>query len=239
MLPFDALSKPGSLLLVTDELASPADFLLHQLLAAHVKGRSDANCIIVSVSGDWVRWKAVASRSGINMAQKLEDKSIAFLDVSLEPGLQTPLASTSLRYILQAIQTTVEAMREGNTLVIVDDLATLEWMGYSFLEVNRLSRALVSCCGKTNVALVIRHHVVVPEEPDAILRTLLQLCVHHLEVRPLSSGKSGAVSGEVALHTRNTLDSPVRQIPRSHAIQYRLTEYHAVYFERGTGSMVL
>jgi hypothetical protein len=50
---------------------------------------------------------------------------------------------------------------------------------------------------QSNAALIIRHHVVKPGEPDELLRLLLQLCAYHVDVRPLSSGKSGAVSGEV------------------------------------------
>jgi len=36
-------------------------------------------------------------------------------------------------------------------------------------------------------------------EPDALFQLLLQLCSYHVEVRPLASGRSGAVSGEVHL----------------------------------------
>jgi len=62
------------ILLVTDELSAPADFVLHRTLAAHLKrpaqrnGSSDhagtrTRAIILSVSEDLGRWKAVASKS--------------------------------------------------------------------------------------------------------------------------------------------------------------------------------
>ena len=48
-----------------------------------------------------------------------------------------------------------------------------------------------------NVAFVVRHHVVDSSDPDDLQRHLLQLCTYHIEVLALSSGRSGAVSGEV------------------------------------------
>jgi hypothetical protein len=50
-----------------------------------------------------------------------------------------------------------------------------------------------------DAALVVRHHIVTPPEPDSLLQHLLQLCTYHIEVRPLASGRSGAVSGEVCI----------------------------------------
>jgi hypothetical protein len=52
---------------------------------------------------------------------------------------------------------------------------------------------------QSNAPLIIRHHVVTPDEPDDLLRHLLQICTYHMDVRPLSSGRSGAVSGEVSI----------------------------------------
>ena len=48
---------------ITDQLASPADFLLHQLLSEYVKCSPDAKCIIVSTAQDLAKWKAISSRS--------------------------------------------------------------------------------------------------------------------------------------------------------------------------------
>lgn len=101
-------------------------------------------------------------------------------------------------------------------MVIMDDIASLSWTGFSSLDLIRFSRAIRSLCLKvisicalinytlitlnqSHASLVIRYHVVTPSEPDEILRQLLQLCTYYMDVRPLSSGRSGAVSGEVSL----------------------------------------
>jgi hypothetical protein len=58
----ELLTSTGPVL-ITDQLASPGDFLLHQLLSEYVKNSPDGKCIIVSTSQDLARWKAISSRS--------------------------------------------------------------------------------------------------------------------------------------------------------------------------------
>ena len=45
--------------------------------------------------------------------------------------------------------------------------------------------------------LIIYYHVVAPGDPGDLFRRMQQTCTHHMDVRPLASGRSGAVSGEV------------------------------------------
>jgi hypothetical protein len=54
---------------------------------------------------------------------------------------------------------------------------------------------------QTKTTLLIRHHLIATSdaEPDDLFRQLLQICDYHLEVRPLSSGRSGEVTGEVGI----------------------------------------
>ncbi|KAI0048820.1 hypothetical protein FA95DRAFT_1490308 [Auriscalpium vulgare] len=243
MLNLNEFCSSRALVLITDELASPADFLLHQLVIGHLKGRPSNKCVVASPSGDLDRWKAVSLRSGIDVAQKLEDKSFAFL--SLGEAI-TPSTDGAEHVVLSAVLGSIREAVEGagtgqGVMVILDDTAILEWIGHSTAVITRFCRSLVSLCTRVNASLIIRHHVVNPEEPDPVLRTLFQLCSYHVEVRPLSSGKSGAVSGQqVAIHAGASLDSdPKREIPRGQALQYRLNDYNAVYFERGTGAAVL
>ncbi|KAF8829844.1 hypothetical protein HHX47_DHR2000267 [Lentinula edodes] len=88
---------------------------------------------------------------------------------------------------------------------------------------------------------------------DALFRSLHALCTYHMDIQPLSSGRSGVVSGQIALHqgpnfihqgpnststttstnTTSTKTSIVQTRPRSKALQYKLTDTFAVYFERG------
>ncbi len=60
--PTELLTSSGPIL-ITDQLASPGDFLLHQLLSDYVKSFSDGKCVIISTSQDVTKWKAISSRS--------------------------------------------------------------------------------------------------------------------------------------------------------------------------------
>ena len=104
---------------------------------------------------------------------------------------------------------------------------------------------------------MVRHHILNASEPDELFRHLLQLCTVHLEVRPLSSGRSTAVSGEVrivirmdttvgltreqiASHSGSAARKPrCDLVPQSSAVQYRLTDGGCVFFEKGTSPGIL
>ncbi|KIP06994.1 hypothetical protein PHLGIDRAFT_30238 [Phlebiopsis gigantea 11061_1 CR5-6] len=237
------LPPPGQILLVTDELASPADFILYRSLAAHFKGAAgkstSARCLVVSVSGNLAKWKAVLTKSNVNLTQLIASRSLVFLDVaSTHFTPEHDSAATSLRPIYDQIR---GALLEGeDTLVILDDLSSLEWIGTPGIEVARFTRAVCALCRKSNVMLVLRQHVITHGELDDLLRLLLQLCTYRVDVFPLSSGRSGSVSGQIALHLgAGRRETDFRPIPRSRALLYRLTDVSSIFFERGTGAGVL
>jgi hypothetical protein len=71
------------------------------------------------------------------------------------------------------------------------------------LRQGKSSIAFLSFCNSSGfvlqgaVSLVVRYHIAASDDLDSVLRILLQLSAYHIEVLPLSSGKSGSVSGEV------------------------------------------
>ena len=158
--------------MITDQLASPADFLLHQLLSEYVKSSPDAKCIIVSTAQDLAKWKAISSRSvsqrcsflraysclhlwstqGLNLTQKLDQGSIVFIDVPTQlPDLSPSDGGASLLPLFDLIRNSVERLKGAqNTLVVFDELATFEWIGYSALDISRFARALVAYCAKAS-----------------------------------------------------------------------------------------
>jgi hypothetical protein len=66
MFPPPQLPSPEQFLLVTDELAAPADFLLHRILGTHLKDAKRSKIVILSVSEGLARWKAIAAKSVSN-----------------------------------------------------------------------------------------------------------------------------------------------------------------------------
>jgi len=235
------------LLLITDELQAPSDFLLHRILNLRLKDSKRSRCLFLSVSEDIERIKSVAAKSSLNISQNARFK---FVDVHshVEPEVpEVPDQDTSsrdsrLRSIFDLVSTELRSGQdnEGKILVILDDIATLQWLGYSVLDLSRLCRALTALCLKESATLFIRHHVLNRSEPDPLFKHLLQLCSYHVEVRPLSSGRSGAVSGELCLHLGPVESKPSYPlITRSAALQYRLTDGGAIFFNKGTSEGVL
>lgn len=51
------------MLLISDELGAPGDFLLHRALASHLKDRKKTTAIVLSVAESLSRWKALAFKS--------------------------------------------------------------------------------------------------------------------------------------------------------------------------------
>ncbi|KAI0720905.1 hypothetical protein C8Q72DRAFT_788049 [Fomitopsis betulina] len=238
MFPPAELPLPRELLLITDELPSPADFLLHKLLADHLKHGS-ARCLILATLHDPARWKHIAAKSNANLDQHIASHRLAFIDV---PS-RLRSSDTTLRPLYDVVRTHLQTdvADEGHTLVILDDVSALEWIGYSVVELSRFLRALSALCRKHKAAFVIRHHIITPGDPDDLLRHLLRLASYHVDVRPLSSGRSGTVSGEIALHAGASRPpaAPIKLIPRSAAVQYRLTDTGATFFNKGTSASVL
>ena len=59
----ETLLSEEQFVLITDELAAPADFLLHRCLHSWLKDGASHKCILFSILGDFSRWKAIASKS--------------------------------------------------------------------------------------------------------------------------------------------------------------------------------
>ncbi|KAI0338225.1 hypothetical protein BDW22DRAFT_802252 [Trametopsis cervina] len=233
----------GDAVLVTDELASPADFILHANLAAHVKDSSrNSRCILISVTESLSRWITIGAKSNINVPSLLVNGTLVLLDIEAELQAAYDSAEPILRPVFDSLQVILadEASHSAHTLVILDDISALEWIGFSSQDVGYFARALCAACRKVNASLIIRHHVVTPGNPDDLLRLLLQLCTYRIDVFPLSTGRSGSVSGQIAiLPGPGRVGSAMKTITRSSAVLYRLTDSGSTFFERGTGAAVL
>lgn len=228
--------------MVTDQILSPADFQLHRMLASHFKDNKNAIGYVLSVSESYSRWKAIASRANVNIETLVQSQSLRFLD--LVPDLRSSTSpQESLRSSIRELRSLLQQQRHdvtGPSLVILDDISSLEWIGYPTDDLSQFCRALVALARKYNSPLVIRHHITTADAPDDLYRLLLQLCTYHIDVRPLSTGRSGAVSGEISLQSGpSNAATRVKTIPGHRAVQYRLTDTAAVYFEKGTGQVVL
>ncbi|KDQ19972.1 hypothetical protein BOTBODRAFT_183988 [Botryobasidium botryosum FD-172 SS1] len=252
------IPPPGHALVITDQLNSPAEFLLHRALAAHVKDIDKSRVVIVSVSRSFAHWKAIASKANLNLAQLSTSGRLTFIDAGPQLALYTLDSSpsdspenltpkSSLRPLFGQISsalthpspdsTSGEPTHGAQVMLIIDDISTLEWIGYPSTEIIRFYRAAHASCRKNAASLIALCHDHLPGQPSPLLRGLLARSHAHIEISSLESGRSGAVSGEISIHP--ILDSSIEPIQRRKALQYRLLDSGAIFFERGTGSGVL
>lgn len=108
---------------------------------------------------------------------------------------------------------------------------------------------------QSNAALIILYHTLSAADPPTsdVHRLLLETCTTHIDCRPLTSGRSGAVSGEVrcclrdrTFEFRNWYSQMItRRGPSSwgteppQLLQYRLTDASVVFFPKGTSTGVI
>ncbi|KAJ3986526.1 hypothetical protein F5890DRAFT_1407134 [Lentinula detonsa] len=237
-------------LLITDELPSPADFALCHCLVSHIKEKQNSSLrVVLSVSESLTRWQSILAKSNVNLSQQIAAKTFHFIDITSMALVQTDTDTDKLHgnpfhaLYEQISSLLVEGNRDLNpgALVILDDISSLEWIGFSTSDLLRLCRALRVLCLKNQATLIIRHHIVTPGELDPLFQHLHSLCTYHLDIQPLNSGRSGDVSGQIALHSGPNAfpQSAVKTRQRSAALQYRLTDGTAIFFERGSSRGVL
>ena len=131
----------------------------------------DAIYVVVSVSDDFARWKAIASKSvrGIQVLCRsnfcssvlhwlqnvpTNPKSLIFVEVSSQ--IKEPSGSSVLRLIYDQVCATLSSNHERQILVILDDITTLEWIGIPTLDLTRFSRALRALCLEVSHSLFLR-----------------------------------------------------------------------------------
>lgn len=262
-----SLPPPGQLLLITDHLASPADFILHRTLSIHLKELKNERVVLVSLTEGFDHWKAIAAKSNVNLSQHLASKSLVFIDGLLLSAYRIPHSDSescdsltcppllnsndqSLRELYDLIAKSLPTYLPNDhesasrRTIIIDDISILELMGAHAVALTRFVRALRALCLANCASLIIRAHASASSEPGIsldsdLLRCLLDSCHVHIEVRPLASGRSGAISGEVAIHKGGlSLDDQIVAM-RSSAMQYRLTDSGAVFFQKGMDASVL
>lgn len=152
-----------------------------------------------------------------------------FVDVCSDsdtPGGIAAVGSASLKGCYDRLSSRLSQASQAAELIILDDISTLEWIGYDIADVQKFTRALVALCRKVSDAqydhyhllimysqaqapLIIRHHVLCTstrepiftedESSDDLFNLLAQLASFHVEIKSLASGRSGSVSGEASL----------------------------------------
>jgi len=83
----------------------------------------------------------------LNLAHHVEAGSLEFVDVLAEIQ-PTPDRRQNLRLLIERVQGCLDRAADGPALIIVDDISTLDWIGFPLLELSRFLRALRATCLK-------------------------------------------------------------------------------------------
>jgi len=235
---------PGNgIVLVTDHVDSPASFLLVRaavLVLKRPKVQSSSQktrCVFITFTQDVEHWKTIMDKQNVNCAKAIEQRNLVFLDLlswwRKDVALSTP--DNLLGECYRLLQQELANGDIGDTLVLIDDLAHLEWVGIEEHQLINFLRAFRSLLHKTRGSLIALYHTLSTESPISNPhRYLLETCTAHIGCRPLSSGRSGAVSGEMYVRSGPEAWPGEVIVPPQRIMHYRCTDTGAVVSERGT-----
>ncbi|KAL7415484.1 hypothetical protein BDY24DRAFT_383101 [Mrakia frigida] len=258
------LPPKGSTILLSDTLSSPAGFVLMHFLASQLKAGKEV--VLVGCGEGLSHYRAVAKKMYLNDSAVTFIDALSHLSMPTESSNSSPLQSNvapslfpppqddlSLRPLYNLIVSTLkgkgravngtdsdDAPGPTETLVIIDDLSALHWMGVEVDEVSRFVRALQARSRKTSSSLLLLIHgsTSSPSLPqDTLFRTLYPSVDLFIQCRGLSSGRSGEVSGELSF-TPTPLMSSDTLFPSTSPgkeLQYKLGDSSVTFFAKGTG----
>ncbi|KAG8943049.1 hypothetical protein FRC04_003260 [Tulasnella sp. 424] len=257
-----ALPTGGQLLLVTDDLVSPADFLLYGAVNTFFKEHKTGEIVVVS-SSDEAHWKAVLQKLGLNLAPHLTSNTFKLLDPSkfLEGS---PNSLNPMRRLYDEINQQVLRPVDNSftpQLLIVDDISLLDWISTESTEVIRFIRAIKHLATSSGTGVIIRYHSTSPAKPPPVLQHLMETCNCHVSINSLTSGRSGAVSGEVSIYLSDFPEPGLGVLKllrkasfsagptledknfigrsKAQALHYRVDSSGFKFFDRGTAGSVL
>jgi hypothetical protein len=81
--------------------------------------------------------------------------SFVFVDVSSTTQELLTSSSSALRLIYDQVSAALSSEPRRRTLVMLDDITTLEWIGVSTLDLTRFARALRALCLKASFLGII------------------------------------------------------------------------------------
>ncbi|KIO22675.1 hypothetical protein M407DRAFT_245068 [Tulasnella calospora MUT 4182] len=200
--------------------------------------------VVVVSSLDEAHWKAVSQKLGLSLAPHFASNAFELLDPSRFLGSSPDTQGTLRRLydeIHQRIPRTADASRSSTPrLLVIDDISILEWISTEPTTIIRFIRAIRHITASSGTGVVIRYHSTSPTKPPPVLQHLMETCHYHVSVKSLTSGRSGAVSGEATINAGPVVeDKGFVSRPTAEALHYRVDASGFKFFDRGTAGGVI
>ncbi|KAL1920935.1 uncharacterized protein VTP21DRAFT_11570 [Calcarisporiella thermophila] len=248
-LAFD-IPPAGAHIVITDELEAEGNFLLHHFIAQFVKSRKSV--VIVGFSQVLVHYDQCLRKMGVNLKEARQSGYVHFVDglTSLHATQQegsepaTSSADATLRgSSLKDFYEVIKSYMGNGGLIVIDDLSALLYSGWSVLEVNQWSKALLRMAEKTGGCVVTLTHaddtLAGDMDQEALLNSLLHSADYVLQTRALSSGRSRDVHGQLTLARGPRFCTKRLSGFEGRTLQYKLMDNNVQFFAKGYSSGVL
>ncbi|KAG8833327.1 hypothetical protein FRC17_010859 [Serendipita sp. 399] len=230
----------GQLLLVSDHVDAPGSFVFAKALSMVLKQNRTTDslaikrCVFVTLTQDVEHWKAILGKMNVNCSKVIAEGNLVFVDLlSKWQVAKQGSGEDILEEILESLISVTGRIPLEETLILIDDLAHLSWIGVDEVNLLRFVRTLRSTLCES--ALLVGCHTLAVEPPTGgTHRYLLETCTAHVECRPLSSGRSGVVSGELLVCRGPEAWPEDITVPAQNTLHYRCTDAGAILFEKGS-----
>jgi len=99
------------------------------------------------ISTPYLYFNALSVSQNLNLTHHIEVGSLEFVDVL--PEVQpTPDRRENLQILIERVQVCLDHAAGCPALIILDDISTLDWIGFPLQELSRFLRALRAACLK-------------------------------------------------------------------------------------------
>jgi len=214
-------------------------FLTYHFL--HLALRQSSNVTLVGLENTFGHYNGVSSKFGINMTKSREAGQINFIDgLKLVSENVNDDGVVDTLPLLNSIISQVKQCVKENTVLIIDKISLLHSLGLTNREMLALVQELQSICEQHKSCLVTRSRTLTGlgeddshDEGDHISAFLSHTANLTIAVRPLASGRSSTVTGNLCFLWNIPEEGQIQHF------QFRVEEKDVKVFAIGTSGAVL
>ena len=215
-------------------------FLVNHFL--HLALRQSSHVILVGLENTFGHYKGVSSKFGINMTKSRDAGYVDYIDgLKLISENINSEGTLVIEQFLNSMLAQVREYHKENTVLIIDKISLLRSLGVTDREMLALVQELHLICHQHKSCLITRSRAMTglgdcenhEEGNDRISAFMSHTSNLSIAVRPLSSGRSSTVTGNICFLWNDPEDGQIQHF------QFRVEEKDVKVFAIGTSGAVL